>query len=114
LDARELLGRGYPYVLVFQLIFGVLQLLDYFRVRYHPMIERRVAGRVFDLGFSLVVPMAAFMVLWAARDAPVWLRGYPEATLHREPNQGSPCTLSGLSRTLCRRADRARLSIRLL
>ena len=40
LDARELVGRGYPYVLSFQLILGVLQLLDFFRVRYHPMIQR--------------------------------------------------------------------------
>jgi len=29
------------------------------------MIQRRVVGRVFDLGFSLVVPLVALMVMWA-------------------------------------------------
>lgn len=32
------------------------------------MVERRVAFRYFDLGFSLVVPMVALMVLWAGEN----------------------------------------------
>jgi hypothetical protein len=66
LNVRELLGRGYPVVLSFQLIFGLLQLLDYFNVKYHPMIHRNTAASYFDLGFSLVLPMVTIMVFWAA------------------------------------------------
>ena len=60
----ELRGYAYPLVLTFQLIFGVLQPLDYFRVRYHPMIERKLGFRYFNLGFSLVVHMVALAVVW--------------------------------------------------
>lgn len=66
LDTRVLLNRGYSFVLSFQLIFALLQLLDFFRVKYHPMIQRRPSSRYFELGFSLVVPMVALMVLWFA------------------------------------------------
>jgi len=53
-------------VLTFQLLFGFLQLLDFAQVRYHPMLERSVAGRAFQLGFSLVVPMVALIIAWVA------------------------------------------------
>ena len=62
----ELRGYVYPLVLSFQLIFGFLQLLDYFGVRYHPMIHRSNSAYYFELGFSLVAPMVALAVLWAA------------------------------------------------
>jgi len=63
LRLEGLRGYVYPLVLTFQLIFGVLQLLDFFQVRYHPMIERRVAGWVFQLGFNLVGPLMMSAVL---------------------------------------------------
>jgi len=45
LDLRRLVGRVYPYVLVFQLLLGGLQLLDLAGVMYRPMVERRAAPR---------------------------------------------------------------------
>lgn len=53
-------------MLSLQLIMGVLQLLDFFRVMHYPLIQRRLAPRYFELGFSLVVPMVVLMLGWAA------------------------------------------------
>ena len=64
LDPRRLFGRVYPYVLVFQLLLGGLQVLDYLEVRYVPIIEDRLAGRGFQLGFSVVVPLVVLAILW--------------------------------------------------
>jgi len=69
LDLRRLVGQVYPYVLVFQLLLGGLQLLDLAGVMYRPMVERRAAGRVFQLGFSAVAPMAALAALYVGVNA---------------------------------------------
>lgn len=66
LDLKALRGYVYPLVLCFQLIFGFLQLLDYFAVEYFPMVQRSIKPAYFALGFSLVVPMAVLMLMWAA------------------------------------------------
>lgn len=59
-----LVGRVFPFVLVFQLCLGVLGLLDFFEVVYYPTIHRSTETLRFSLGFSLVAPMLVLMLAW--------------------------------------------------
>lgn len=53
-------------VMALQGLMGFLQLLDAFGVIFFPHIHRATMVRRFELGFSLVVPLALLLVAWVA------------------------------------------------
>jgi len=64
LSTEDWVEVGFPFVLALQLVFSVLQLLDYFDVVYYVMIHRITETQVFDLGFSLVIPLLLLAFFW--------------------------------------------------
>lgn len=50
-------------VMVLQGALGSLQLLEAFEVVFFPTVHRATMVRRFELGFSLVVPLALLLVL---------------------------------------------------
>ena len=59
-------------LLALQLVLGIPQLLDAFRVWYYPTIHRATRLMRFELGTSLVAPLMLLLVLWLCRV--VWRR----------------------------------------
>ena len=66
---ESLRDQWFAIVLVLQGFLGGIQILDAFSVTYYPMIHRVSTTEQFDLGFSLVLPLIFFLVLWG-----YWMR----------------------------------------
>ena len=52
-------------IMVLQGFLGILGLLDAFGIVFFPTVHRATTMRHFELGFSLVVPLALLLVAWA-------------------------------------------------
>ena len=57
-------GRGFSSILALQVFLGSMQLLDALSVGYYPMVHRMTNLVRFDLGVSLVTPLAVLLMFW--------------------------------------------------
>ena len=55
-----------PIVLSMQLLIGVLQLLDILHPKYYPLIHGITMSSIFELEFSLKLPLEFLLFLWSA------------------------------------------------
>jgi len=89
--SRALAERSAPILLALESVMGVLQLLDAFHVRYYPTIHRATRTMRFELGISLVVPLALLLTLWLSWM--LWKRSARASAHHahasREPTRSS-------------------------
>jgi hypothetical protein len=64
LPQKALSNWAPPLLLSFQTVLGFLQLLDYFKVVYYPLLGRATSTMYFELKFSTVLSLSVLMVYW--------------------------------------------------
>lgn len=64
ISLKGIIKQWLPLVLVFQLVLGVLQLLDYWRLPFFPTVNRITSPKNFVVNQSLVLPLLILLGIW--------------------------------------------------
>ena len=64
ISLKVIIKQWLPLVLVFQLILGVLQILDYWRLPFFPTVNRITSPKNFVVNQSMVLPLLILLGIW--------------------------------------------------